>query len=132
MINIENFRRDEIPFFNEKDYINERNNNKLSLRKIKNNSQIQKKRDYILIHMKQNNNIDKDLQFRVINFDSSYNIIENYLNSNNLDLISYCFQEIYIYFSMNCPSIKEQKKLLKQNFYIQYINLEINLLMKKI
>ena len=116
MINIENFRRDEIPFFNEKDYINERNNNKLSLRKIKNNSQIQKKRDYILIHMKQNNNIDKDLQFRVINFDSSYNIIENYLNSNNLDLISYCFQEIYIYFIMNCPSIKEQKKIIETKF----------------
>ena len=116
MINIENFRRDEIPFFNEKDYINERNNNKLSLRKIKNNSQIQKKRDYILIHNKQNNNIDKDLQFRVINFDSSYNIIENYLNSNNLDLISYSFQEIYIYFSMNCPSIKEQKKIIETKF----------------
>ena len=36
MIDIENFRRDEIMFNNEKDFLNEINKNKLTLRKKKN------------------------------------------------------------------------------------------------
>ena len=121
MIDIENFRRDEIMFNNEKDFLNEINKNKLTLRKKKINNQIQKKREYIILHNNKNNNIDKGLQFHITNFDSSYNTIENYLNSNNLDLISYCFREIDIYFSINCPNIKEQKKIIETKFLYTFI-----------
>ena len=110
MIDIEESKRNEKDENNRKDYINDFNNDKLSLRKSKNFYEIKKRREYKMFHITENNNINKEYQFQIFNFDSSFNIIENYLKSNNPDLISYCLREIAIYFNFNCPNIKEQKK----------------------
>ena len=50
MIDIENFRRDEIVFNNEKDFLNEINKNKLTLRKKKSIIKF-KKRENILYYI---------------------------------------------------------------------------------
>ena len=50
MIDIENFRRDEIMFNNEKDFLNEINKNKLTLRKKKSIIKF-KKRENILYYI---------------------------------------------------------------------------------
>ena len=116
MIDIEESKRNEKDENNRKDYINDFNNDKLSLRKSKNFYEIKKRREYKMFHITENNNINKEYQFQIFNFDSSFNIIENYLKSNNPDLISYCLREIGIYFNFNCPNIKEQKKIKETKF----------------
>ena len=116
MIDIENSQRNEEELNNRKDYINDLNNNKLTLRKSENNNKIKKRREYKIFHKTENNNINKEYQFQIINFDTSFNIILNYLNSNNPELISYCLREISIYFNINCPNIKEQNKIKETKF----------------
>ena len=92
-------------------YIDNLNENKLSLRKNKNARKILRKRKYKEDHLKFNNEISKEFQFQISGFDLSFNIIISYLNSNNPDLISYCLREISIYFNSNFPNINEQKTI---------------------
>ena len=100
MIDIPNLKRNEEESFNSKDYLNCINTNKICLRKVKNNFQIQKKREYKLLYLNDNNNnISKEFQFHIIRFDISFNAINLYLNSNNSDLISYCIKEICKYYA---------------------------------
>ena len=118
MIDIHNNRKREDELINPKEYINNLNENKLSLRKSQKNVLINRKRDYLLNHNKSNdyNNIRKEDKFNIISFDESFNKINMYLNSNNPLLISYCLKEISFYFKSFYPNINEQKKLFKQNF----------------
>ena len=118
MIDIERKRKfEEVPI-NSKDYINDLIENKLSLRKQNNNKLIQKKRNYLQFHLERNHNskISAEQQFQIVKFDKSFNIISNYLNSNNPDLIEYCLMEIDNYFNFYCPDFNEQKKIIETKF----------------
>ena len=118
MIDIQSFRKSEDESINPKEYINNLNEDKLSLRKSQQNLLINRKRDYLLKHYKDedNNNIREADKFIIINFDVSFNIINVYLNSNNPDLISYCLNEICHYFESFYPNINEQKKIIQTKF----------------
>ena len=118
MTDIQSFRKKEDELINPKEYINNLNETKLSLRKSQQNLLINRKRDYLLNHYKDknNNNIRKEDKFIIINFDASFNKINMYLNSNNPDLISYCLNEICIYFKSFYPDINEQKKIIQTKF----------------
>ena len=116
MIDIQRKREDAL--INPKEYINNLNESKLSLRKTQKNLIINRKREYLLNHYKDKdyNNIRKEDKFNIINFDASYNKINMYLNSNNPDLISYCLNEISVYFKSFYPDINEQKKIIQTKF----------------
>ena len=118
MIDIQSFRKSVDELINPKDYMNNLNENKLSLRKSQHNLIIHSKRDYLLNHNKNKNyyNIRKEDEFNIINFDVSFNKINMFLNSNNPDLISYCLNEICIYFKSFYPDINEQKKIIQTKF----------------
>lgn len=119
MIDIESFKRNEEEELNNKKYLKELSSNKLTLRKKQNNHKLRKQRNYKLLHRNENENnysINKQYQFEIIDFNISYNIIENYLRSNNPELISYCIKELNIYFSEVSPNIKEQNKIIETKF----------------
>ena len=111
-------------------YIDNLNENKLSLRKNKNARKILRKRKYKEDHLKFNNEISKEFQFQISGFDLSFNIIISYLNSNNPDLISYCLREISIYFNSNFPNINEQKTIIEQKFLNRLLSLGNNFMEK--
>ena len=98
------------------------NENKITLRKNKNDLKIQRKRKYKINHIKYNNNLEKQHQFEITRFDLSFNQIKSYLESNNSDLISYCLREISIYFEANFPDIYEQKVIIEQKFLFVLLN----------
>ena len=118
MLDIENKRKYEEEPLNSKDYLNDLNQNKLTLRKQKNNLLLKRKRSYLKLHFEGNNNckISQDQQFQIVKFDKSFNIINMYLNSNNPDLIEYCLMEICNYFTIYFPTINEQKKIIETKF----------------
>ena len=118
MTDIQSFRKKEDELINPKEYINNLNEKKLSLRKTQKNLIINRKRDYLLNHYKDKdyNNIRKEDKFNIISFDASFDKINMYLNSNNPDLISYCLNEISIYFKSFYPNINEQKKIIQTKF----------------
>lgn len=122
MTDIPNIKRNEEEKFKSEDYLDYLTKNKISLRKAKNNLEIQRKRKYKLLYMNDDNiNISKEYQFHILKFDTSFNTIALYLNSNNPDLISYCLKEICYYFLANCPNINEQKKIIESNFLMMLL-----------
>jgi ribosomal protein S24E len=118
MIDNQNQRKYDEEQINSKEYINDLNQNKISLRKFKNNVLLKRKREYLRLHFeeKTNQKISKEQQFNIINFDKSFNIINMYLASNNPDLIEYCLIEICNYFQIYFPKINEQKKIKETKF----------------
>jgi len=118
MIDNQNQRKYDEEQINSKEYINDLNQNKISLRKFKNNVLLKRKREYLRLHFeeKTNQKISKEQQFNIINFDKSFNIINMYLASNNPDLIEYCLIEICYYFQIYFPNINEQKKIKETKF----------------
>ena len=118
MIENQNQRKYDEEQINSKEYINDLNQNKISLRKFKNNVLLKRKREYLRLHFeeKTNQKISKEQQFNIINFDKSFNIINMYLASNNPDLIEYCLIEICNYFQIYFPKINEQKKIKETKF----------------
>ena len=118
MIDNQNHRKYDEEQINSKEYINDLNQNKISLRKFKNNVLLKRKREYLRLHFeeKTNQKISKEQQFNIINFDKSFNIINMYLASNNPDLIEYCLIEICNYFQIYFPKINEQKKIKETKF----------------
>ena len=118
MIDNQNQRKYDEEQINSKEYINDLNQNKISLRKFKNNVLLKRKREYLRLHFeeKTNQKISKEQQFNIINFDKSFNIINMYLASNNPDLIEYCLIEICNYFQIYFPNINEQKKIKETKF----------------
>ena len=118
MIDNQNQRKYDEEQINSKEYINDLNQNKISLRKFKNNVLLKRKREYLRLHFeeKTNQKISKEQQFNIINFDKSFNIINMYLASNNPDFIEYCLIEICNYFQIYFPKINEQKKIKETKF----------------
>ena len=118
MIDNQNQRKYDEEQINSKEYINDLNQNKISLRKFKNNVLLKRKREYLRLHFeeKTNQKLSKEQQFNIINFDKSFNIINMYLASNNPDLIEYCLIEICNYFQIYFPKINEQKKIKETKF----------------
>ena len=118
VIDNQNQRKYDEEQINSKEYINDLNQNKISLRKFKNNVLLKRKREYLRLHFeeKTNQKISKEQQFNIINFDKSFNIINMYLASNNPDLIEYCLIEICNYFQIYFPKINEQKKIKETKF----------------
>ena len=118
MIDNQNQRKYDEEQINSKEYINDLNQNKISLRKFKNNVLLKRKREYLRLHFeeKTNQKISKEQQFNIINFDKSFNIINMYLASNNPDLIEYCLIEICNYFQIYFPKINEQKIIKETKF----------------
>lgn len=109
-----------------------KNEEKLSLRKNKNNLLIKQKRN-INIAMSEYDlkNILPDQQFKLENFSHSYSKILEYLTSNNIDLISYCLFSLKIYFCYNEPNQKDQNLIIETNFFDLLLNISNNLLSQK-
>ena len=56
MIDNQNQRKYDEEQINSKEYINDLNQNKISLRKIKNNVLLKRKREYLKLHLEENTN----------------------------------------------------------------------------
>ena len=97
---------------------------KLSLRAIKNNLIVKLKRKSIIEQCKSDyNNIPKEYQIQIYKFETSYNTIISYLKSKNHILISYCLNQLCIYFKYNEPNIIEQKLIKEGQFFEILLNL---------
>ena len=116
---------DEKVFNNPHEMIELRNKEKIKLRKNKINQEIQKKRNQNLQQMQLNkeSKIRPELKFIIVRFEESYSKILSYLNSNDIDLISYVINEINIYFVYNEPNINEQKIIIETKFLLILLNL---------
>ena len=113
--------------FNNKFYIEDLNNQNLSLRSKKISKLLKIKRQNKLEQIKSSLDIiNKDQQFQINKFSSSYDRIISYLNSSNTDIQSYILNHLNIYFKYNEPDIKEQKMILKGQFLELLLNLGIN------
>ena len=100
------------------------NQQKLSLRAIKNNLIVKLKRKSIIEQCKSDyNNIPKEYQIQIYKFETSYNTIISYLKSKNNILISYCLNQLCIYFKYNEPNIIEQKLIIEGQFFEILLNL---------
>ena len=85
MTDIPNIKRNDEEKFKSEDFLDYLTKNKISLRKAKNNLEIQRKRKYKLLYMNDDNiNISKEYQFHILKFDTSFNTIALYLNSNTI------------------------------------------------
>lgn len=94
------------------------NNQKVSLRLAKNNLKIKLKRKIIIEQSKfEYNNVPKEFQIQIYKFETSYNAIITTLKSNNNILISYCLNQLVIYFKYNEPNINEQKLIIEGHFF---------------
>ena len=113
--------------FNNKSYIEDLNNQNLSLRSKKISKLLKIKRQNKLEQIKSSLDIiNKDQQFQINKFSSSYDRIIAYLNSSNTDIQSYILNQLNIYFKYNEPDIKEQKMILEGQFLELLLNLGIN------
>ena len=110
---------------NPQEIMEQRNKEKIKLRKIKINQEIQKKRkqNLELLQLNKESKINPELQFIIFRFEESYPQILTYLNSNDNDLITYCINQINIYFAYNNPNINEQKIIIETNFLLILLNL---------
>ena len=82
---------EEKVFNNPHEIIKLRNKEKIKLRKIKINQELQKKRkqNLELLQLKKESKINPDIQFIILRFEESYPQILSYLKSNDNDLITY-------------------------------------------
>ena len=103
---------------NSHELIEEKNKNKLTLRKKKLNKEIQNKRMQNLDRLQLNSkiNINPELKFKINKFEDSFKQIFSYLNSNNSDLISYALNELRIYLTFNDINIKSQNLIVEYKF----------------
>ena len=113
-------------------YVEDLNKQKLSLRrdkiskilKIKRMNKLEQKKSSLDI-------IDKDLQFEINKFSSSFNIIISYLKSSDNNILYYILNQLCTYFKYNEPDIKEQKMIIEGHFLEILLNLGINFLNQK-
>ena len=110
---------DEKPLDNPNEPIESRNKTKITLRKNKLNKEIQNKRLQYLEQTKLDlkTNINPQYKLKIKTFEESYTQILSYLNSNNIDFISYALNELRIYFFKNSPNIIEQKIIINSEFF---------------
>ena len=117
MLDIKINRKQEENILNQKEIIEVNNKNKISLRKNQNYLKLQKKRENLIEHLKIDiSNIKPEFRFKILNLKDSINEIFNCLNSNNKELISYCLNELRIYFSLNYLKSSDQKIIIERNF----------------
>ena len=108
------------------------NQQKISLRTKSNNLIIKIKRKSIIEQSKcKFNNIPKDQQFHIYKFETSFNTIISYLKSSNNNLISYCLNQIVIYFKYNEPNINEQNIIIEGQFFEILLDLGYKFLIDK-
>ena len=83
---------------NPQDIMEQRNKEKINLRKIKINQEIQKKRkqNLELLQLKKESKINPDIQFIILRFEESYPQILSYLKSNDNDLITYEYSSLNV------------------------------------
>ena len=93
------------------------NQQKISLRTKNNNLIIKIKRKSIVEQSKCKFNIPKDQQFNIYKFETSYNTIILYLKSLDNNLISYCLNQLVIYFKYSEPDVNEQDLIIKGQFF---------------
>ena len=110
---------------NSHELIEEKNKNKLTLRKKKLNKEIQNKRMENLNRLQLNSkiNINPELKFKINKFEDSFKQVFSYLNSNNGDLISYALNELRIYLTFNDINIKSQNLIVENKFLYILLNL---------
>ena len=113
--------------FNNKSYIEDLNNQNLSLRSKKISKLLKIKRQNKLEQIKSSLDIiNKEQQFHIYKFSSSYDRIIAYLNSSDNNIQSYILNQLNIYFKYNEPDIKEQKMIIDGQFLELLLNLGIN------
>jgi hypothetical protein len=116
MLDIKINRKQEENILNQQEIIEVNNKNKISLRKNKNYLILQKRRENLIEHLKIDySNIKPEFRFKIQNLKDSINNIFNCLNSNNKELISYCLNELRIYFSLNYLNSNDQKIIIERN-----------------
>ena len=94
------------------------NKQKIALRTKSNNLIIEIKRKNIVEQSKcKYTNIPKDQIFQIYKFETSFNTIISYLKSSNNNLISYCLNQLVIYFKYSEPNINEQNLIIKGQFF---------------
>jgi hypothetical protein len=110
---------------NSLEVLEQKNMQKISIRKNKNYLEIKKKRFFNLDHSKVDldSNIKPEQKFKINKFEQSYQIIFSYLNSNDNDLIKYCIDELRVYFIYNEPNPNEQKIIIDNNLFNILLNL---------
>ena len=114
---------------NNKFFLEDLNEQKLSLRSKKISKIIQIKRKNILEQTKYSPDIiDKSLQFHILKFSSSYERIILYLRASDDKIQNYILNQINTYFKYNEPDIKEQKIIIEGQFLEILLNLGIKYL----
>ena len=105
-------------------YIDDLNETKLSLRS-KNISKLlaTKRRNKLEQTTSSLDFINKELQFQINKFSSSYNKIISYLTSSDDNLRSYILNQLCTYFKYNEPDITEQKMIIEGQFLELLLNL---------
>ena len=116
---------DEKSLDNPHEPIESRNKTKITLRKNKLNKEIQNKR---LVHLEQTKldlitNLMPEHRIKIKSFEESYTQILSYLNSNNIDYITYALNELRIYFFQYSPNINEQSIIINYNFLFHLLKL---------
>ena len=98
---------------------------KISLRKNKNYIKIQKIRGFNLEHSKVdlNSHIKPEQKFKINKFEQSFSQIFSYLNSNDIELVKYCIDELRAYFIYNNVNQNEQKIIIDNNFLNILLNI---------
>ena len=108
------------------------NQQKISLRTKSNNLIIKIKRKSIVEQSKcKYTNIPKDQLFQIYKFETSYNTIISYLKSSNNNLISYCLNQLVIYFKYREPDINDQNIIIKGQFFEILLDLGYKFLIDK-
>ena len=122
-------RKNKENIFNEiKDFsfIKELNKQKLSLRKKKISKIItMKRRDKLNQIASSLGIINKEYEFQINKFSSSFNLIQMNLNSSDANIQSYTLRQLNIYFQYNEPDIIEQKIIANGQFLELLLNLGI-------
>ena len=124
-VNKRNNLYDDKLFNNPHDLMEIKNKEKLKIRKIKLNIEIQKKRNQKLAHiqLELHTNLKPELRFKIIKFEESYTQVFNYLNSNNEELISYALNELKVYFCFNNTKSNDQNIIIENKLFILLLNL---------
>ena len=108
------------------------NEQKLSLRRKKISKLLKIKRMNKLEQIKSSLDIiNKDLQFEINKFSSSFRIIISYLQLYDNNILYYTLNQVCTYFKYNEPDIKEQKMIIEGQFLEILLNLGINFLNQK-
>ena len=118
--------------FNNKCYIDELNEQNLSLRSKKITKILKMKRRNIIEQTNTTNYItDNELQFQIYKFSTSFNIIISYLKSYDDNIQRYILNQLNIYFKYNEPDTKEQKMIVEGQFLELLLNLGIHYFKQK-